>query len=320
MSTSSLILKPFFGDESLMEMLKIRIGTIKHDKIDINSVLEAIPSISQFKKDIYMNNCVPENDIILAFIDSVCVGYKRIGWWKENDGGWLYLHLGSLLPTYRNLEIEDQLLEWAENRIRVLARTHKSSQFAFFGANATTTDEEETHFLLSHGYKKEFSLCEMGIQNISTITNISLPTGFETRKVKKSHIRPIWEANNAIYASRKFTSVPTEDDFQEFSTNPLNEFDLWTVAWHGNEVAGFVLSRLEKGRAEIFEVSVGKQFQRKGLGSAILNNNIVQIKERGIAEVRLYTSGENIAGAKSLYEKIGFTHLKDFNRYRKPIR
>ena len=113
--------------------------------------------------------------------------------------------------------------------------------------------------------------------------------------------------------------LKTEEDYQNFSNNPHNDFSLWQVAWHNNEVAAFVLSKIRNGIAEITEVSTIEKFRRQGLAQTLLTNNLKVLKDRGIKIVRLHTNSENVSGARSLYEKIGFKHLKNYIRYRKPI-
>ena len=314
-----IFLRNYRDTNDLVEMLKIRESCVEADLIDTHSLLEGIPTREQFEKDILENHCVPESDIILAFSGEKCIGYSRIGWWKETDGPWLYLQLGNISPKWRTKGVRESLLQWSENRIRTISKQHDVQGNAFFGANATSLENDETQFLLKNGYKKVFSLCEMSLSNFNLVKANPIPSPFEIRKIDSSHLRAIWEANNAVYTGRQFCSVPSEEDYQEFATHTANDFDLWDVAWYKNQVAGFVLSRIEKGRAEVFEVGVIKQFRRKGLAHALLSNNVLRLKEKNITIVRLYTSGENVAGAKSLYEKVGFTHLKDFNRYRKAL-
>jgi len=313
----SLSLRNYCGLDDLQQMLQVRLACVEADKIDIYSLLEAIPTLEQFEKDIHDNHCIPTEDIVLAFDDELCVGYMRIGWWTEVDGTRLYLQLGNVLPAWRTKSVGEMLLDWSEKRIREISSHHDTKGRAMFGANATSTEKEYTQLLLSRGYRVTFPLAEMDFKGFASNKEPSLPDGFELREVKESHVRKIWEMNNAVYATRQFTHLPTEEDFREFSTHPLNDYNLWDVAWHENEIAGVVISRIQEGRAEVFEVSVAEPYRRRGLAYALLWRNLTRLKERNCGVIRLYTSGDNIAGARSLYEKIGFKHIKDFNRYRK---
>ena len=315
----SLSLRNYHGLEDLQRMLDIRLRCVEADKIDIYSLLEAIPTLEQFEKDIHDNQCDPSNDIVLAFNASECVGYTRVGWWTEIDGICLYLQLGNVLPTWRTKGVGELLLDWSENRIREISRHHDTKGKGMYGANATSSEKEYTQLLLSRGYIVTFPLAEMDFKGFAVNQIPSLPDEFEARKVEEFHVRKIWEMNNAVYATRQFTHLPTEEDFREFSTHPLNDYNLWDVAWHENEIAGVVISRIQEGRAEVFEVSVAEPYRRRGLAYALLWRNLTHLKERNCGVIRLYTNGDNVAGARSLYEKIGFKHVKDFNRYRKPI-
>ncbi len=307
------------GSEDIRVMAFIRQKAAEYDKVDPLSSYESIPSEKDIESSLYDDHCNPSSDIRLWQVNGRTVGYNKIEWWIENDGTWLYLHLGWLLPEYRGKGIGTKMLQWSQNRIREIAQNHSTNNKAVFGSNATSTEKEATKLLLNDGYKKVFSMVEMSFDQWNNIKLIPLPEGFTIKDATQDDLRTIWETNNTIYAHRSWVSIPTEEDFQEFTHNEFTDLSLWDVVWHGNELAGFVLSEIKNGRAEIKEVSIVEKFRRKGLATILLTNNIIKLKDRGVSVIRLHTNGENVAGAKSLYEIVGFNHLKDFNRYRKPL-
>lgn len=307
------------GSEDIKGMAFVRQKSAEYDHVDPFSSYESIPTEKDIESSLSDDHCNPTTDIHLWQVNNQTVGYNKIEWWTENDGTWLYLHLGWLLPEWRGKGIGTKMLQWSQNRIREIAHNHPTNGKGVFGSNATSTEKEATKILLDNGYTIVFSMVEMGFERWNQLEPLQLPGNYILKTATKDDIRTIWEINNSIYANRAWISVPTEEDFQEFMNNSYSDLSLWDIAWHENEIAGFVLSEIKNDRAEIKEVSVVEKFRRKGLATILLTNNIIKLKDRGISVIRLHTNGENVAGAKSLYEKVGFKHLKDFNRYRKPL-
>lgn len=313
---NNLNFRPFSGGDDIISLVE---GKDK-DKIDINSTLEDIPTIQGFTDSLNEDNCIPEEDILVVEIGNQVIGYAKIGWWTENDGTWVFLHNEYLLPEWRDKGIENEMLLWAEDRIRNIAKQYPVKENGVFGSNASSTEESKIKLLTDSGYEEVFSVVEMDFNISNTLHDTQLPDGFMLKQVTLADLRQIWEANNSVYASRNYIQIPTEEDFKEFYNNPNNDFSLWHVAWHNNEIAAFVISEINDGLGEIVEVSTVAKYRRQGLASSLLITSLIVLQRREVHHIRLSTNGENVAGAKSLYEKIGFEHLKTYFRYRKPIK
>ena len=145
------------------------------------------------------------------------------------------------------------------------------------------------------------------------------PEGFELRPVASElEQRQVYDANKRVYAGQFGNSQPSEADYLEFlEDNP--DPSLWKVLWHDDKVAGFVLSRMRPNGAEVMEVSVMPEFRRRGLGSYLMIESLLELRDRGVDEVRLHTGTEGKMGGRQLYESLGFEALKEHYRYRKPI-
>ena len=91
------------------------------------------------------------------------------------------------------------------------------------------------------------------------------------------------------------------------------------MAWDRDQPVGMVLGRVSKGCGYIDEVSVDGAYRRQGIAQALMLYALTGLRERGVQRVRLHTDANNRHGARSLYEKIGFSMVKEFPRYRKPL-
>jgi mycothiol synthase len=315
----NLTLETFKDKNDLSQMVFVREKSREIDKIDSLSTLESTPTAKELSDSLCDKNCIPTRDILLVKINNEIIGYSKLGWWTENDGTWLYLHNSYLIPKWREKGIYKRMLLWSEDRIKEIANNHENKGKSQFGSNATSTEKEKTKILLANGYKKVFTMIEMDFDISQSLQDISLPTGFEIREVNLENLRKIWDVNISIYKNRDFVTSTTEVDFKKFLKNPNIDFSLWHVAWKGNDIASFVISEVNGRRGEVIEVSTVEKYRRKGLAQSLLTKNILALKSKNINVIRLHTNGENLAGARSLYEKIGFTHLKDHVRYRKTL-
>jgi ribosomal protein S18 acetylase RimI-like enzyme len=315
---TGLTFRHFQGEDDYLTMLTVREQSKEYDKVDPLSTLESIPTLEQLKEELHEEHSDPYKDVLIAEKDGKVIGYNHVCWWTEEDGTWLYLHLGYLLPQWRNKGIGTTMLHSAENHILELAKTHVAHGKKMFGSNATSTEKEKTALLLREGYTPVWTLAEFEFTDFATLPDISLPAGFTIKLVEENHLRMIYDANHEVYAGTWGHTAPSEEDFQEFIKNV--DTSLWQVAWDDDQIAGFVLSEIRNGRGEMTEVSVRKPWRRMGLAYVLLVKNLQELKKRGVSVVRLHTDAEGKAGARSLYEKTGFKHLKDVVRYRKPIK
>ncbi len=305
------------GEEDYQKMLAVREKSKDYDKVDPLSTLESIPTLKQLEEGISEDHGDPYRDVLIAEGNGEVIGYNHISWWTEEDGTWLYLHLGYLLPEWRGKGIGTAMLHYAENHIRTIAKNHRTNGKDMFGTNATSTEKEKTALLLNEGYKSVWTLAEFEFTDFDNLPDLPFPEGFILKPVEEKHLRMIYDANNEVYTGTWGHSTPSEEDFQEFIKNV--DTTLWQVAWDGDQIAGFVLSEIKNGRGEMTEVSVRKPWRRRGLAYALLVKSLQELHKRGVTLVRLHTDAEGKAGARPLYEKVGFKHLKDVVRYRKPI-
>jgi ribosomal-protein-alanine N-acetyltransferase len=315
----SVNFRPYQSAQDLEGMAQVHQDSANADYIDADSTLESIPAARDLENRLHDNHRVPATDILIAEADGRIVGYTQTGWWGLTDGTRLHIIHAHLLPAFRNKGIGTAQLEWAEKRSREISRELPPAKGVFFGSNASSAQLDRTKLLEDHGYQWIFSLVEMVNNDLRDVADSGLPQGFELKRMEQAHIRSIWEANNSAYKGRDFISEPTEEEYAGFVSDAGRDFDLWQVAWHGHSIAGFVLSKIVNGRAEVTQVSVLQDFRRKGLGEALMRKNIRALKKKGINRARLCTSGENVAGAQNLYKNVGFETVKKFNRYRKPL-
>jgi ribosomal protein S18 acetylase RimI-like enzyme len=314
---SKITFRNFQGEADLPLLIRVRESCVEEDQIDISSTLESIPTINELKESFLKDNCDPYKDVLVIVHEEKVIGYARVCWWIENDGTAVFLHVEYLVPKFRSNDLWQSILNWVEQRIKIIAN-ELGAEKKVYGANASTTEGDKTKILIDNNYLKVFSLVEMSLDTSDLVTeSISIPRGFILKEVKQNDLRLIWEANNLVYQHRDFISRPTEDYFQYFVNNPNNDFSLWKVAYQEEGIAGFAIGSIKNQNGEIDEASVLPEYRRKSLAHYLLVQVLQELEKKGINQVYLHTNGENVSGALSLYEKVGFKYKKNFVKYRK---
>jgi len=282
----------------------------------------------------HLHNCDPYQDMCFAEVGGKVVAYTR-GWWEtDGDGNWLGFNLGFLVPAWRGRGIGRALLSFIENRLReVAARLIETGQLSasmprYFNNTASDTETAKEALLLHAGYKPirhEFNMVRPDLENIP---GAPLPLGLEVRPVLPEHYRTIWDASNEAFRDH-WGYIPTpEEEFQKMLEDPIFDPTLWRVAWDGDQVAGMVLSFINKAenieynrkRGYTENICVRRPWRKRGLAHALIASSLYALKERGMTKAALGVDAENISGALCLYESMGFRVVKRTTIYRKEMR
>jgi len=107
--------------------------------------------------------------------------------------------------------------------------------------------------------------------------------------------------------------------------DPARDISLWITAWHGDELVGQVLNRInaesnaELGlrRGRVNSVGVRRAWRRQGLGQAMVAASLQLLRNRGMTSASLGVDAENPHGALGIYESVGFRIKKRERVYRK---
>ena len=73
----------------------------------------------------------------------------------------------------------------------------------------------------------------------------------------------------------------------------------------GHKLAGFIMSRMVRGEAEVLSVAVAPAWRGRGVGRRLLEVHMRQLANLGIRAVFLEV-GEDNAPARTLYRRMGF--------------
>jgi GNAT superfamily N-acetyltransferase len=320
--------RPFAGASDADALLYVHTSRAEHDGVDPLSTSESISTREEFIQSLAaMTEAGTADRTILAEIGDEVVGYNRFFDWTEADDTHVWLTVGWVVPAWRGRGLGTALLQWTERRMRELAAA-QGDRWEFAG-NASSTEVEATALLRDNGYQPAYTVLEMGLEwdlfsraetefsgkNPVSRPDITIRPGqVEQAAAIAASVNESYrdEYDGGRYAER-FDPVAYAEELAGADYDP----SLWRVAWDGDEVAGQVIPLIERGRAEIYEVSVRPGWRRHGIARALMVDALRELRRREVAVVRLHTVAEFPTRAVELYEKLGFNPLKLFPRYRK---
>ena len=307
-------LRGYNGPTDHKVMHTIRKVAAIQDQVDPTSTCENIPTLKNIQESTEHN---PNNRFLFITAGGEVIGYAQMGWWAEADGTWVYLHNEWVLPIYRTPKILSLFLNAIQQHLMDLATLHGHTATAVFATNTSETEAYKSDMLLFHNYKLVWTMVEMEFTEFASLKLPADPVGIAVQPPNKKQYHDIWSANNNIYKGT-WGSIPVnEADFGDFVARSLRNPELCVVAMHGNQLAGFVLSFIQNGVGVIDEVTTVSNYQKRGIGGALLTQSLLKMHKQGIKTARLHTDAANGAGGRSLYEKIGFQPVKLHHRYRK---
>ena len=230
-------------------------------------------------------------------IEGRVVGYGDI--WIDNDE--VALEVAS--PGHWS-----PFFDWAEGRATAdrLSRVR-----VFFPAGHELADlvEQRGYRLWRSAYTMHIELGDLPPQEPR------IPPGLELRRYRSGDSDALRAGLNEAFQGDPFFHEVTPSHFREFYLGGRG-FDpsLWLVAWHGAELAGFILTFPERAGdptlAWVESLGVRLPWRRCGLGTALLRAGFRGLHARGLRRVGLGVDTENETGALRLYERAGMSVMR----------
>lgn len=244
----------------------------------------------------------------VAESNELAVGCAKNIWWDEADGTRLHLLLGWIDPSRRGHGYGRELLAWQEDQART-----EAVGTSCFGVNVD--DESVRRLVLAAGYGIAFTRVRMEVE-LGLPEPVDLPAGVELRPAGAADHRAVFDGNAEVFSGSSLGYV--QDTFEEFEQEIAEEYPdhgLWTLAWEGDRLVGWVVS----GLGDTPWVGVVADWRRRGLAGAMLRANHTRLWERGVRSTGLWTVAENHTGSVALYEKLGYRVTIRQPRYRKAL-
>jgi mycothiol synthase len=305
------VLRPFRSDDA-PAVHGLHARHAEADRVDVRSTVEPVPDLDGVRREL------ESADWAVVALDAAgaVVGWGALRSWTEDDGTRVYLTDGYVAPPARRRGLGGRLLREAETVAAQLAAGRTQDGAAVLGGNASTVQPDRAALLERGGYRQVFTMVEMEHDGSPARPRL-LPDGVTLRVATVADARPLLALTGRVWAGRPFFTLPAEDRFRDWLRR--SDLALFQVATFGDRVVGFVAASRTDARVEIEDVQVDPDLQRRGLATAMLTRTLAGLAEQGAGPVRLHTEGHDPAGARSLYERLGFQVVREHRRYRKPL-
>jgi mycothiol synthase len=274
----------------------------------------------------HLSNCDPDRDVFIAEEDGRMVGYARGAWAEDAEGLRTYEPVVFVDPSQELPGLRVGLHEAIEGHLRRIAAGHPPGP-KVFQTEADDTAVEREAMLRAAGYEAVRHGFLMVRPTLDDLPDAPLPPGIEIREVRPEQMRAIWDGASEAFRDEWGWTAPTEAQYEQWLTDPLNDPALWRIAWDGDEVVGQVRSYINAAENEIYgrargwveNISVRRPWRRRGLARALIAASFPLLRARGMTEGALTVDTENPSGALRLYERCGFVALKRNTIYRRRL-
>jgi ribosomal protein S18 acetylase RimI-like enzyme len=336
MSETPLVYRPFAGESDFPKMLAVIEGCKTVDGLERSDTLEDIAR--NYAK---LHHSDPATDMVFAEVEGQVIGYGRC-WWDiertdpsdaDSPATWLGFHVGYVLLEWRRRGIGSEILRRLQDRLselvfhQIIAGKLSPKTPCLYSDWAGQTETSHIALIEKDGYQAIRHAFDMVRPDLENIPDIPLPPGLEVRPVLPAHYRAVWDASNVAFRDHWGYIPEPDEEFEKMQQSPLFDPSLWRVAWDGDQVAGMVLSFINKAENEEYGRKRGytenictlRPYRGKGLAKALIALSLRTLKERGMEHAALGVDAENISGALQLYKNMGYQVVKQSTIYRKKM-
>ena len=218
-------------------------------------------------------------------------------------------------PDLWSSDLPQQVLTWTESRMIELLR--QQGDITTLNTETMDCDTARTTLYEANGYvfdKHDFIVSTREL--VASIPQPTLPAGYIIRSAAGDH-----EADKLAAVHSAFNSNWTADEYRTLMNTPGYDADreMVVVAPDGT-FAAFTVTWIDTlNKIMLFEpVGVHKDYQRKGLGRALMLTAMHRYKAQGIQTAEVGYEIENPASS-GLYTSLGFIPKHKVNVYQKKI-
>jgi mycothiol synthase len=214
---------------------------------------------------------------------------------------------GYVHPEYRGNGIGTALLQKAEERAIEEMQLADPDLRVYIRAGTNASDQNVRSMFEGEGYRvvRYYWMMEINLNEAPKV--IPFPAGIELRPfIKGVHDRLVFEADDEAFRDH-WGYVP--GNFDEWKQRRLekDEFDakLWHIAWDGDQIAGYALTRFRNGIGWVGRLGVRRPWRKRGLGEALLLHSFNEFYKHGMLTISLGVDASNPTGATRLYQRVG---------------
>lgn len=312
----------FRGPEDYPNMLAVLQASVDGDDLDESYNLKDLQNFYE-----HLNRCDPYRDMLFAEVEGELAGFGRTDWAEQMNGEIVYNLLLRVSPIWRGQGLEKAMFAYLKAHAKKVAATHAADSQKYWRVWAEKREAWLSQLFLEDGFEEVRYIFSMKRLCSEALLPPQLPDGFEVRPVSESQIRQVWEADQEFFKEHWGYTPGTEKDFESWQQWSAFNPALWKVAWEGENIVGMVLNFIDHQENQYFKrrrgytenISVHKNYRKRGIARALLGMSIQMFQEMGMEETALSVDTENPSGALRLYVSMGYKEANKVSFYKKPF-
>ena len=267
------------------------------NEIDEVDQLDKATSVEHMKERLGQPGYHPEEDLFLAELDGLLVGYADMV--RELEIGRVILD-GAVHPAHRGRGVGSRLLEIAIDHSRKLGA--KVVQIPI--AHGLQAGE---HFVRKRGFRVVRRHWQMRLAEYGGGA-LQIPRGFELRHFLPGDEESLCSLQNLAFAGSWGFRPNTVEEIRYLVNTGWSHPEGILLICEGQRKVAYCLTMddpCEKERGYIRMMGVDPVYWGRGLGRVILVAGIEYLRKRGMKEIELLVDSRNHS-AKRLYQSVGF--------------
>jgi ribosomal protein S18 acetylase RimI-like enzyme len=255
-------------------------------------------TVEEFEQDLDEPGGRIRDNTFVAVIGQTTVGYFSLCF-VELTTHIVVKSFGTVDVDWRRRGIGNAMFKFIFTRLEGIARNEAKP--VHFIHRALTCISGETSIGANFGMQEQNTLEILCLKNMVDLKVLSQPSEFQFRTPTLEDAN-VWADiyNDAFGGNKSLENVVHE--FQRTSFSP----NLYILSTNEMGYPIGLLSSIRRGtHARIPTLAVRREWQKRGIGDAMLSEILQRLQHTGVDEVRLTVDSNNYA-AKSLYIKFGF--------------
>jgi ribosomal protein S18 acetylase RimI-like enzyme len=269
----------------------------------------------------------PARDVTIAEVDGVPVGFGDRSWVDTTLQPPLreYRMSGAVLPEWQRKGIGTALLHNSQAKARELDAAFPTDLPRVFGSWCSDRQAGTLALLQADGFEKVRDFFEMARPLSEPIADVHVPDGLEIRPLRHDEMRKVWDADVEAFQDHWGGFESSEESYQRWLAEPDRDTALWVIIFDGEVIAGGSINAIPKEenkklgvkRGWLHNVWTGRNYRRRGVARAAVNQTLKLMKNRGLDTGMLGVDATNPTGALALYEDVGFSVVERAMAWRK---
>jgi mycothiol synthase len=233
--------------------------------------------------------------------------------------------LGMVARAYHGRGLGAALLAENERRAQRFVALADPSLRVAIHCGALADEPRVSALLGAHGYREVRRTTLMRIDFDAEPARAAALVGIDVRPLLPDDAEELFAAHREAFADHWGVGEQTYEDFRHHLLDrPEFDPELWLLAWHGDELAGYLGA--EENAVEdpthgyVDLLGVRRAYRRRGVGEALLRHAFQALFLRGKRGCDLHVDADSLTGATRLYERVGMRAHPRFALWEKELR